>query len=84
MYLSKVIPQYTKVVKFRWCKKDWLEMSQRFRDIRKTMRSPMDSCFWCKHGFEDGEMMALASPEKGLNKLLCHTCADILLESEEK
>jgi len=38
----------------------------------------MDSCFWCGYKFENGEMMALASPEKGTNKVLCQKCVDVL------
>ena len=77
--LSRVVPAYVKTVEFIWCKKDWLEMSQQFRAIRKKSMNPMDTCFWCHHKFADGEMMALASPKKGRNKPLCQTCATVLL-----
>lgn len=36
----------------------------------------MDSCFWCRHKFDDGENMNLAAREKGLNVLLCDSCTD--------
>jgi len=77
--LSRTIPAHRKAIKFNWCKKDFMEMSPRYRRIRSTLRDPMDACFWCKHKFIDGEMMALAQPEKGTNKVLCQACADELL-----
>jgi len=46
-----------------------------WRKARARMRT-LDSCFWCGHKFEDGESMALAGPENGSNKLLCHACVD--------
>lgn len=82
MELSKNIPARTKTVEFRWCKKDFMEMSQKYRDIRKGMK-PLDSCRWCGHKFKDGEMMALAAPEKQLNWLLCQDCAEALAKEAE-
>ncbi len=81
MQLSKVIPTHKKVVEFNWCKKDWLQISPRYREIRGKSRNPMDSCFWCGHKFADGEMMALAQPKTGTNKTLCSTCAEIVLST---
>jgi len=73
-------PARTKVQRFRWIKREFMEMSPRYREIRAKTRSKLDACFWCRHSFEDGEMMALASPEKGLNKVLCQNCAREALE----
>jgi len=73
--LSREIPSHTKTVVFTWCKKDFKVMNQKFRDIRSHSRNPMDTCFWCGHAFVDGEMMALAHPQKGANKALCQGCA---------
>ena len=81
MELSKHVPARTKTVKFNWCQKDWLPMSQQYRNIRSRLRNPMDKCFWCGHEFEDGELMSLAQPEKGTNKVLCHLCATNLLQN---
>jgi len=81
MQLSKRIPARTKTVKFRWCTKNFARMSDKYRRVRAkycSKRSPMDSCFWCGYKFENGEMMALASPEKGTNKVLCQKCVDVL------
>ena len=84
MKLSRVIPQHRRIVEFRWCKKDFMEMSPKYRAIRAEMRKPMDSCFWCQYKFKDGEMMALAAPMKGTNKILCQVCAaDVLGEEVE-
>lgn len=77
--LSRTIPSRKETVKFVWIRRPFLKMCQEFRDARKKMR-PMDSCFWCKHKFEDGEVMNLAAREKGANVLLCDKCAD---EAEE-
>jgi len=82
MQLTKRIPARTKTVKFKWCKKDFMEMSDKYRQIRaKTGRAAMDKCFWCGHVFANGEMMALAQPEKGANKVLCQNCADEALSA---
>ena len=83
MKLTKRISARKKTVQFNWCRKNWMEMNQKVRHIRAKSRDPMDVCFWCKHPFIDGEMMALAQP-KGKNKVLCQKCADELLESGDK
>ena len=82
MKLSRPIQAHVKTVEFNWCKKDFMVMSQKFRDIRSRSHNPMDTCFWCRHGFVDGEMMGLAQPKKGANKALCQKCATELLMGE--
>jgi hypothetical protein len=79
MKLSRMLPARRHTVEFNWCKKDFVVMSQKFRDIRARSHNPMDSCFWCGHRFSDGETMALAQPKKGANKTLCQKCATDLL-----
>lgn len=80
MKLSKRIPARTKTLTAKWCKKNFLVMSPKYREVRKKMRKPMDTCYWCNHGFEDGEMMALALfNELCGNKVLCQNCADDLM-----
>jgi len=81
MELSRQLPARKKTIKFLWCKKEFQEMSQKFREIRSKHKNPLDKCRWCNHKFVDGEMMALACPEKGKNKMLCQACADELLSS---
>lgn len=81
MQLSKIVPARRNTVKFEWCKKDFMVMNQKFRDVRAQLKKPMDSCFWCRHKFIDGEMMALAAPKGKLNKVLCQTCANELLDA---
>lgn len=74
--LSRLIPARTQTIEFDWCKREFLAMSQVYRNSRRNMK-PLDSCFWCGHKFEDGEMMALAHPKRGgANKVLCQQCAD--------
>lgn len=72
--LSRVVPQHTHRVKFRWVKADFLVYDAAYRAVRAKMRKPLDTCRWCKRKFEDGEQMGLAQPEKGPNWLLCQSC----------
>lgn len=81
MKLSKRVPSRTVTFEAYSCQLNFMEMSQRFRDIRAKMRNPMDTCHWCKHKFVDGEMMALAFTNTG-NKVLCQMCGGELIESE--
>ena len=83
MELRKRIPARTHVEKFNRCITDFMEMSQEYRDIRARFQNKMDSCHWCKRKFVDGEMMALAQPTKGKNKVLCLSCAYELLKTKE-
>ena len=81
LVLDRLVPAHIKRQEFLWCKLDFMPMSQEYRNIREKTKRPMDTCWWCKHKFVDGEMMALACPTKGVNRVLCQTCADQLLES---
>lgn len=74
--LSRMIPARRKTVEFLWIKREFMEMSQRYRNVRKSMGRPNGACWWCKHKFEDGEMMGLAAISGKLNKLLCGSCID--------
>lgn len=78
MKLSKQTQAHTKTLELNWCKRDYVKMSPIFRNIRGKSRNPMDVCAWCKHKFDDGEMMALACAKKGGNKTLCQKCADAI------
>lgn len=75
------VPARTKTLTALWCKKDFTVMDQKFRDIREKMSKPMDTCHWCNHKFENGEMMALAAVKGTGNKMLCQSCAEQLLAS---
>lgn len=81
--LSRIIPQRTKTVNFLWIKREFIEMSQRYRDARKSMGKPLDTCWWCRHKFEDGEMMGLAAVSGKLNKILCGSCIDTASEAQD-
>jgi len=76
--ISRQIPTHTKTFTALWCKKNWVSMSQRYRAIRGRLSNPMDTCYWCRYKFADGDMMALACPSKGSNKVLCQQCAEQL------
>ena len=83
MKLSKVIPARRETVVFDWCKKEFLVMGPDFRNARRDRPRKFDKCSWCNHKFNDGEMMALACPEKSTNKMLCQSCATELLASDK-
>lgn len=82
MKLSKRVPSRTKTLKTEWCRNDFMVMSQRFREIRAKCKLPLDACYWCKHKFVDGEMMALACFGRIGNRTLCQQCAGELIASE--
>jgi hypothetical protein len=80
--LLKTVPARKVKLTARWCKKSFLTMSPQYRNARRNMRDPMDSCYWCKSKFEDGDSIALASlVERKGNKVFCQGCA---AELEEK
>jgi len=79
--LSKMVPARQKIQRFRWCVKNFTEMTPKYRKIREQTQSPMDKCDWCEHVFQDGEDMALAAPLKGRNWILCQRCADEVLSA---
>lgn len=82
MTLSKMlpaIPARRKTLIAEWCHRDFTAMSPQYRKIRAKCRKAMNKCHWCKHPFEDGEMMALACFEGIGNHTLCHSCADELM-----
>ena len=74
--LSKVVPARRKALRIRQAKRDFMEMSKRYREIRGASRNPLDTCVWCKHKFKNGEMMGLLIMEKGRNKVVCNDCYD--------
>ena len=81
MQLSKIVPKHRVTQYFLWCKKDWVTIDPTFRSIRSGAKNKMDTCFWCKHEFSDGEFMSLAAREKRTNVVLCADCADKLLDT---
>tara|TARA_R110000851_G_scaffold22894_1_gene67560 strand:- start:276 stop:542 length:267 start_codon:yes stop_codon:yes gene_type:complete len=84
--LTKLIPARLETVVFEWCKREFLVMGPDFRNARRDMTRKLDKCSWCNHKFNDGEVMALASPKaptKSGNKMLCQSCATELLESDK-
>lgn len=73
--LSKVVPRHTRVERFRWVKRDFMQFGV-FKAARQRMGlREYDKCWWCKSPFKDADMMALAQPEKGANRILCQPCA---------
>ena len=78
--LTKTVPARIETFEAYACRLDFLTMCQRFRDIRGGSRHQMNSCHWCRHKFEDGEMMTLALSKQG-NKALCRSCGEKLIAS---
>ena len=78
MELTKIVLEHKKTIRFEWCKRDFMLMSPEYRLVRTRCRTPMDACGWCKYKFSDGEMMALAAPEKKRNMVLCQKCAEMM------
>lgn len=76
MVLSRFIPVHRKTVRLNWVQPIFVVMSPRYRKVRSTM-SPMDTCYWCRHKFEDGEQMGLAQKAgRGVNVVICQDCID--------
>jgi len=82
--LSKRIAARTKTLEIEHCKKDMFVYDASWRKIRGRSRNPMDTCYWCKHKFVDGEKMSLAfiTGRTG-NKVLCGSCADEALRESK-
>lgn len=74
--MMEITRKKTTVYRSKWVRRDFMEMSPRYRAIRSSMRNPMTQCFKCRHDFIDGEMMGLASFGKHGNKVICTPCID--------
>lgn len=79
MRLSKVIPERRKTVNFLWCKKDFMKNGVYNAHRKSGGMTTTDRCWWCNYKFLENDMMALASPEKQSNQLICQNCAKELL-----
>lgn len=75
MKLSRSVPSHNKVLSIEHLKRDFMPMSDSYREIRSRFRNPMTSCFWCGYKFVNGDMMALAFCRGG-NKVLCQSCCE--------
>ena len=69
LQITKRIPARTVTLKALWCRKDFMLMSDRYREIRSRLSKPMDTCYMCRRKLENGEMMALACFHTGGNNL---------------
>jgi hypothetical protein len=75
-HLSKVVPAHRKTMKFNWIHREF-QLFGNFKAARTRMGlSIYDKCFWCKKPFADADMMALAQPTTGKNRVLCQGCAE--------
>ena len=84
--LSRTIPAHKKTLRVKWCKRDFMKMSQRFRAMRAKAgdRVDLERCYWCKRKHLDGDMMALAYFSYIGNRTLCQKCADELIGDVEE
>jgi len=80
MKLSREVPRHIHTVIFKWCKPDFMPYCEKYRKPMSGAKPP-NTCFWCGHKFKDGEMMAFARRDTGVNKLLCQSCAAELVAS---
>ena len=71
--LSRIVPAHRRTIKIVWLKRDFMQMSAKYRAARRRM-TPMDTCYWCRHTFINGEMMALANIKGKGNKVFCQPC----------
>lgn len=73
--LTRMVPAHRKTVEFRWCKHNWMTFGF-YRAARERHRmSIQTACFWCRADFKDDDVLALAQPMSGKNRLLCQSCA---------
>ncbi|HEX2600082.1 MAG TPA: hypothetical protein VHL05_14985 [Terriglobales bacterium] len=74
--LSREVPRRTETVRFNWVQKTFQQFGV-FAAARKRMGlREYTHCYWCRRAFVDDDMLALAQPEKGANRLLCQACAE--------
>lgn len=72
--ILKHIPARTEKIEITGGKKDFMQMSPTFRRIRSKSKNPLNKCFFCRHAFEDGEMMGLIMVKGKTNKVVCQQC----------
>ena len=70
------------IVKVKRRKVKWvllcLTFDQGYRNARRGLKYEGSACFNCERAFKDGERIAIVGFEKGLNKVVCGTCAETL------
>ena len=69
------VPARTERVTVLWCRHNFMQMDAAFRRARLQMSHRMDTCFWCRRPFEDGDAMALVQIKGRRNEVLCQACA---------
>ena len=85
--ISKTTQAIVETFTVRWCKNPFFKVGS-FNKIRaRAGLSLAKACFICGDSFEESSLMALAHLVKddgsGSNELLCHLCAEELLEAEK-
>jgi len=81
--ISKHIPARTERYEVIWLVPKFQAMNQNWRRIRSRFSYKGDKCWWCKHPFEDGEMMGMMCIKKKGNRVVCQTCAGLIEKGEE-
>jgi len=74
MFIEKIV---TTVFEPAWCKVDFSEYGQAWRDIRPD-KSPL-ACFRCDREFEDGDTVGLVGMHRKIcNQTACRDCAEAI------
>ena len=73
-FIVKQIPARTEKFEILGGKRNFMQMDQEYRAIRSKSKNPLDKCFFCRHPFEDGEMMGLIMIKGQTNKVVCQEC----------
>jgi hypothetical protein len=74
MKLTKYIPAKVKIFEFHTCSK--FMTFNTYLNARNNMKmKTKKSCWGCNHKFNNNEMLYLAFPKRGVNKLICNNCA---------
>jgi len=74
--ITKHIAARTEKLEIIGGRNDFMLMDENFRASRSRSKNPMDKCGFCKHAFENGEMMGLIMIKGKRNRLSCCACWD--------
>ena len=74
MKLTRIIPAHRKTMELTWLKKEFVTVTPRILKIWKDTKQS-SCCYWCKHRFDVGEVVALAGVKNEVNRVLCQACA---------
>lgn len=76
--LHRFIPAHVDTVEFLWIKRDFMDMSDSYREIRSKIHRPADKCHFCGYHFANGDMMGLGAIKGQGNKIVCQKCIELI------